>query len=109
METRRDVFHAIADPTRRAIIDVIAKQRSLNLNSIADQFDVSRQAISIHVKVLTECGLVVVNKHGRERICTVQLKNLKEAATWIDQYKTFWHEQFISLEKYLDKKKKPRK
>ena len=66
MEIRRDVFQAIADPTRREIIGLLANQ-TLNLNAVADNFDVSRQAISLHIKILTECGLLVVKKQGRER------------------------------------------
>jgi DNA-binding transcriptional ArsR family regulator len=102
METRRDVFHAIADPTRREIINMIAHQ-SLNLNAIAENFNVSRQAISVHIKVLTECGLVVINQQGRERYCEAKLQKLHEVSGWIDQYKKFWTEQFNSLDKYLDK------
>jgi len=102
METRRDVFHAIADPTRREIIHMISQQ-SLNLNAIAENFNVSRQAISVHIKVLTECGLVVVNQQGRERHCEARLEKLREVSGWVDQYKKFWTEQFTSLEKYLDK------
>jgi len=96
METRRDVFHAIADPTRREIIQMISQQ-SLNLNAIAENFNVSRQAISVHIKVLTECGLVVVSQHGRERICEARLQKLREVSGWVDQYKKFWTGQFASL------------
>lgn len=102
METRRDVFHAISDPTRREIISMIA-HKSLNLNSIAEHFDVSRQAISVHIKVLTECGLVGITQQGRERYCEAKLQKLKEVSGWVDQYKRFWDEQFTSLEKYLHK------
>lgn len=102
METRRDVFHAISDPTRREIISMIA-YKSLNLNSIAENFDVSRQAISVHIKVLSDCGLVVIRQQGRERFCEAKLQKLKEVSGWVDQYKKFWDEQFASLEKYLYK------
>lgn len=102
METRRDVFHAISDPTRREIINMIA-YKSLNLNSIAEHFEVSRQAISIHIKVLTECGLVTIKQQGRERYCEAKLQKLKEVSGWIDQYRKFWDQQFTSLEKYLHK------
>jgi DNA-binding transcriptional ArsR family regulator len=102
METRRDVFHAISDPTRREIINMIA-YKSLNLNAIAENFNVSRQAISVHIKVLTECGLVVIKKQGRERYCEARLQTLKEVSRWIDQYRAFWDQQFTSLEKYLEK------
>ncbi|MEO7983465.1 MAG: metalloregulator ArsR/SmtB family transcription factor, partial [Bacteroidota bacterium] len=65
---RRDVFQAIADPTRRQIINMISMQ-SLNLNAVAENFDISRPAISKHIKILTECGLIVIKQKGRERYC----------------------------------------
>ena len=102
MEARRDVFQAIADPTRRQIIDMIA-QHPLNVNTISEKFDMSRQAISLHVKILTECGLVVIKQHGRERFCEAKLDGLKDVATWVEQYRLFWKEKFTSMEKYLDK------
>mgnify|MGYP003575539574 CR=1 FL=1 len=108
METRRDVFHAISDPTRREIINMIA-YKPLNLNAIAENFDVSRQAISVHIKVLAECGLVNVKKQGRERYCEARLQTLKEVSRWIDQYKAFWDQQFASLEKYLTRTQSTKK
>jgi len=100
METRRDVFQAIADPTRRQIIGMVAQQ-PLNLNSIAEKFDVSRQAVSVHVKILTECGLIVIKQQGRERYCEAKLKKLSEVSNWVEQYKQYWKEQLDSLDKYL--------
>jgi len=108
METRRDVFQAIADPTRRAIIDLLVT-KTQNLNSLAENFHVSRQAISLHIKILTECGLVVINQQGRERYCEAKLDTLQEVATWVDQYKQFYESKFDSLEKYLDKLQKKKK
>jgi DNA-binding transcriptional ArsR family regulator len=102
METRRDAFHAISDPTRRDILGMLAT-KPLNLNAVADHFDISRPAISRHIKVLTECGLVVIRQQGRERYCEVKLQKLREVSDWIDQYKKFWNQQFTSLGKYLDK------
>src|SRR5262245_5981221 len=102
METRRDVFQAIADPTRREIIGLLASQ-SLNLNAIADKFDVTRQAVSLHVKILSECGLIVIKQQGRERFCEAKLDKLKEVSDWVDQYKAIWVERFNSLDKYLSK------
>jgi DNA-binding transcriptional ArsR family regulator len=102
METRRDVFQAIADPTRREIISLLASQ-SLNLNAIADKFDVTRQAVSLHVKILTECGLIVIKQQGRERLCEAKLDKLREVSDWVDQYKELWNERFNSLDKYLTK------
>jgi DNA-binding transcriptional ArsR family regulator len=108
METRRDVFQAIADPTRREIINLIA-HKSLNLNALAENFDVSRQAISLHIKILTECGLVVMNQQGRERYCEARLDKLNEVSAWIEQYKEFWENRLDSLEQYLDKIQKSKK
>jgi DNA-binding transcriptional ArsR family regulator len=102
METRRDVFQAIADPTRRQIIEMVAR-RSLNVNEIAENFEVSRQAVSLHVKILIECGLVVIKKQGRERYCEAKLEQLNDVAEWVDYCKQFWSTQFNSLEKYLKK------
>ena len=102
METRRDVFQAIADPTRRQIIEMVAR-RSLNVNEIAENFEVSRQAVSLHVKILIECGLVVIKKQGRERYCEAKLDQLNDVAEWVDYCKQFWSTQFNSLEKYLKK------
>lgn len=102
METRRDVFQAIADPTRRQIIHLLAG-KSLNLNSIAGNFDVSRQAISLHIKILTECGLIAVRKDGRERYCEVRLDKLSEVAQWLEQYRMFWESKVDAIEKYLEK------
>lgn len=109
MHTRRDVFQAIADPTRREIIHLIAYQ-SLNLNAIADNFNVSRPAISQHIKVLTECGLIVIRKQGRERYCEARLQQLNEVSVWIERYRRLWDEQFEALDEVLeDLKAKERK
>jgi DNA-binding transcriptional ArsR family regulator len=97
---RRDVFQAIADPTRRAIINMISKE-SLNLNAVADHFDISRPAISKHIKILTECGLIVIRQQGRERYCEAKLKKLNEVSAWVEQYKTFWNAKLDALENYL--------
>ena len=98
---RRDVFQAIADPTRRAIIELVAGQ-SLNLNAIAGQFDVSRPAISKQIKILSECGLIVVRQQGRERYCEARLERLNAVADWVEQYRLFWEQKLDALEKYLD-------
>jgi DNA-binding transcriptional ArsR family regulator len=102
METRRDVFQAIADPTRREIIGLLASQ-SLNLNAISEKFDVTRQAVSLHVKILTECGLIVIKQQGRERLCEAKLDKLSEVYDWVDQYRELWNLRFKSLDKYLAK------
>jgi len=104
METRRDVFQAIADPTRRQIISMIAKE-PLNLNAVAEKFDMSRQAVSLHIKILQECGLIMLRQQGRERFCEAKLDKLNEVTDWADQCKQFWNKQFDSLDKYLKNKK----
>ena len=102
IEARRDVFQAIADPTRRQIINLIS-EKSMNLNAIANNFDISRPAISQHIKILTECGIVVIRQQGRERFCEAKLESLREVSNWVDQYRQYWNVKFNSLEKYLDK------
>lgn len=106
IEARRDVFQAIADPTRREIIHLIAQQ-PMNLNAIADNFSISRPAVSQHIKILTECGIVIIKQQGRERFCSAKLDMLSEVSDWIDQYKRFWNTQFDSLDTYLKKTAKP--
>jgi len=102
MEARRDVFQAIADPTRREIINLIAHQH-LTPNNIAENFDVSRQAISLHIKILTECGLITLKQQGRERYYRAKLDKLNEVSQWVEQYRQFWNTKFNSLDKYLNK------
>src|SRR3569623_236307 len=97
---RRDVFQAIADPTRRDIINLIAVN-PLNLNSIADNFDVSRPAISQHIKILMECGLINIKKKGRERYCEVRAEPLNQVSAWITQFHKLWSERFDRLEDIL--------
>jgi DNA-binding transcriptional ArsR family regulator len=108
METRRDVFQAIADPTRRQIINLIARQ-SMNLNAIADKFDVSRPAISNHIKILNECGIIIIEQSGRERYCKIQPNNLKEIADWVEPYRKLWEQKLDSFEDYLYKLQSKRK
>jgi DNA-binding transcriptional ArsR family regulator len=102
METRRDVFQAISDPTRRQIISLIAHQ-SMNLNAIADNFDVSRPAISNHIKILNECGIISIEQIGRERFCRIQPGNLREVADWVEPFRQLWDQKLDSFEQYLNK------
>lgn len=102
---RRDVFQAIADPTRREIINLIASQ-SLNLNAVAENFDISRPAISKHIKILTECGLIIIKQQGRERYCEAQLHKLNEVSQWVEKYRIFWTRKLDALEHFLTKEKK---
>ena len=110
METRRDIFQAIADPTRRAIIYLIANN-SENLTTIADNFNMSRQAVTLHIKILQECGLIEIKQQGRERYCELKQEKLKEVDEWISHYRTFWTKKFSSLKNYIGKEKlsKPKK
>jgi DNA-binding transcriptional ArsR family regulator len=98
---RRDVFQAIADPTRRAIINMIANQ-PMNLNTVAEQFDVSRPAISRHIKILAQCGLIIINQRGRERYCEAKLQKLNEVSEWVEQYHIFWNKKLDALESFLE-------
>ncbi|HZK77151.1 MAG TPA: metalloregulator ArsR/SmtB family transcription factor [Candidatus Kapabacteria bacterium] len=97
---RRDVFQAIADPTRRAILGLLAVQ-TLTMTSIADHFKVTRPAISKHVKILMECGLITINQKGRERYCEAKLKKLDEVSDWVERYREMWEERLDRLEAYL--------
>ncbi len=106
---RRDVFQAIADPTRREIINLVA-YKALNLNAIAENFDVSRPAISQHIKILTECGLIVIRKQGRERYCEARLQPLSAVSAWVEQYRKLWAERFELIDDLLiEMQKKGRK
>jgi DNA-binding transcriptional ArsR family regulator len=102
---RRDVFQAIADPTRRDIINLIA-YKPLNLNAIADNFEVSRPAISQHIKILMECGLIEMKKQGRERYCEAKLGQLNEVSQWIEQYRKLWADKFDRMDEILEELKK---
>ncbi|MEM6767908.1 MAG: metalloregulator ArsR/SmtB family transcription factor [Bacteroidota bacterium] len=97
---RRDVFQAIADPVRRDIIDMLAKE-SLTVNAIADQFDISRPAVSKHIKILKECGLLKTVPRGRERVCVIIPEELSMVSDWVNQHKRLWVQKLDSLEAYL--------
>lgn len=102
IESRRDVFQAIANPTRRQIINLIA-HNSMNLNSLAGNFDISRPSISQHVKILNECGIILIEKKGRERYCTIQAANLRVVADWVEPFRQLWEQKLDSFEQYLRK------
>ena len=105
MELRRDVFQAIADPTRREIIGLLAK-KTLTLNGVAENFSISRPAVSKHMKILGECGLVDIRQQGRERYCAANLQRLKEVSDWAEQYRQFWSEKLDRLETFLREQEK---
>lgn len=98
---RRDVFQALADPTRREILNLLVK-KELNLNSIANNFEMSRPAISQQIKILHECGLIKVDQKGRERYCCLQPKKMKEVADWLEPFKKVWELRFDALDNLLD-------
>lgn len=95
-QMRRDPFQAIADPTRRNIIELLAAE-PLSLNHIARHFDISRPAVSKHVKILEECGVVKIEKKGRERWCRVEFGQIKEIANWVMKYELYWMESLVRL------------
>ncbi|MCL4166828.1 UNVERIFIED_CONTAM: hypothetical protein GTU68_020546 [Idotea baltica] len=97
---RRDVFQAIADPVRREIIELLAED-TLSVNSIAEKFEISRPAISKHLKILKECELIDFKKEGRERLCFIQPKNLIPAFMWIEKYRELWEGKLDSFDRYL--------
>ncbi len=100
METRRDVFQAIADPTRRGIIALIALQ-AMTPNAIADHFDTSRQAVSRHLQILTECELITQKQQGREIYYQLEVNKMKEIDKWLDQFRRLWENRFHQLDKVL--------
>lgn len=105
---RRDVFQAIADPTRREIINLLS-HKTLTLNGVAENFNISRPAISKHIRILSECGLVVVHQQGRERYCEARLNSLREVSEWTSQYEKFWSARLDALGDFLASGAKPRK
>lgn len=102
---RRDVFQAIADPNRRAILALLAQQR-LTLNGVAENFRISRPAVSRHIKILKECGLVVVIPQGRERFVEARFDKLGEVSDWIEEYRQIWEARFNRLDDLLEVMKK---
>ena len=108
METRRDIFQAIADPTRRAIIALIALQ-AMTPNALAEHFNTSRQAVSKHIQILTECELVKQEQQGREIYYSLQIQKMKEIDKWLDQFRKMWETQFNQLDKVLATIKKQKK
>ena len=97
---RRDVFQAIADPTRRAIIALIALQ-AMTPNALADNFNTTRQAVSKHLRVLTECELVKQEQQGREIYYSLEIEKMKEIDIWLEQYRKIWETRFNQLDNVL--------
>jgi DNA-binding transcriptional ArsR family regulator len=105
---RRDIFQAIADPTRRAIIALIALQ-AMTPNAIAENFNTTRQAVSKHLRVLTECELVTQEYQGREIYYSLEIEKMKEVDQWLDQYRKIWESRFNQLDNVLLTLKKQKK
>jgi DNA-binding transcriptional ArsR family regulator len=102
---RRDIFQAIADPTRRAIISLIALQ-AMTPNAIAENFNTTRQAISKHLRILTECELVKQEQQGREIYYSLEIEKMKEIDQWLSQYREIWQTRFNQLDELLTTIKK---
>ena len=102
---RRDIYQAIADPTRRAILTLIAIN-AMTPNAIAENFDSSRQAVSKHLRILTECELIKQEQRGREIYYTLEIDKMKEIDQWLEQFRKIWQTRFEQLDKVLEQMKK---
>lgn len=105
---RRDIFQAIADPTRRAILVLIAAQ-AMTPNALAEHFDTTRQAVSKHLRILTECELVKQEYQGREIYYQLEINKMKEIDKWIEQFRKIWETRFNQLDKVLSTLKKQKR
>lgn len=105
---RRDVFQAIADPTRRAIITLIAVQ-AMTPNALAEHFDSTRQAVSKHLKILAECELITQEQQGREIYYSLEINKMKEIDKWLEQFRKIWETRFNQLDEVLSTIKKQKK
>jgi len=101
-EARRDVFQALSDPIRREIIQLLTDE-NLTLNKVAENFSISRPAISKHIKILTECGLVTIKQQGRERFCKVNPEPLNEVYDWLGYFDKFWDKKLNALKIFMEK------
>lgn len=101
---RRDIFQAIADPTRRAIIALVALQ-AMTPNAIAEHFDTTRQAVSKHLRILTECELIKQEPRGREIYYQLEIDKMKEIDKWLEQFRKIWEDRFDNFDKLLEKMK----
>lgn len=97
----RDVFQAIANPTRRQILMSLTHEKK-NVNVLAEQFDMTRQAVSLHVKFLHECGVIHITQDGRERYCSLEVHKLAEVADWLEPFKKLWNKRLDRLDNLLD-------
>lgn len=97
---RRDIFQAIADPTRRAIITLVALH-AMTPNAIAEHFDITRQAVSKHLRILTECELIKQEQSGREIYYQLEIEKMKELDKWLEQFRKIWESRFNQLDNLL--------
>lgn len=105
---RRDIFQAVADPTRRAIIVLLALQ-AMTPNAIAENFNITRQAVSKHLRILTECEILKQEQKGREIFYALEIAKMKEIDNWLAQFKKIWETQFNQLDNLLSTIKKQKK
>lgn len=108
MNSRRDVFQAIADPTRRAILTMLALQ-TMSAGAIASHFDASRQTVSKHIQILTECQLLTQKPEGREIYYALNLQQMKEVDAWLDTFRQIWNKRFDKIDSILKQRKKQTK
>ena len=108
METRRDIFQAIADPTRRAILSLVALH-AMTPGAIAENFDSTRQTISKHIQILNECQLLTQKQSGREIYYHLNPNKIKEIDNWIEQFRKVWENKFNQLDEVLSTLKKQKK
>ncbi|UJH67720.1 ArsR/SmtB family transcription factor [Allomuricauda sp. SCSIO 65647] len=97
---RRDIFNAIADPTRRGILLSLSHEPQ-KVNALAEKFDMTRQAVSLHIKYLQECGVISITKEGRERHCQLEAEKLAEVADWLAPFRQLWTQKFNQLDQLL--------
>lgn len=97
---RRDVFQGLADPTRRAILARLASEE-LNLTTLSDHYDITRQSVTKHIRILEECGLVVIQKVGREKYLKARPEKINEVAQWVEQFRALFAERYDRLDDYL--------
>ena len=102
------LFAALADPSRCRVLELL-RERARPVHELAAEFDISRPAISRHVRILTECGLLVIRRQGRERYCQADLRKLKQVADWTERYREFWTKKLDALEEYLEKDSRKKK
>lgn len=102
---KRDVFQAIADPTRRAIIALVAMQ-AMTPNALAEHFETTRQAVSKHLRILTECELLTPEQRGREIYYSLEIEKMKEIDEWLEQYRKIWESRYEQLDELLTTIKK---